>query len=368
MRRNGGPTRRWTGRLWSMNEVLRYLGRRLLFLPFAMLGVITLSFALVNLLPSDPAHAIAGADADRASVQVVRTQLGLDKPLSTRYVHYLDRLAHGDLGTSYFEQKPVGTAVWQRATSSLVLIVPSLLLGIAWGTFVGGTGAYFRRRWPDRVSRLLISSSQAVPDFLLGVLLIYVFFFVLRVAPSPVGQLSITMTPPKHVTGAAVVDSLLAGRLDAFRDALGHAVLPVITLAAVVSAYFGRTVRSTLGDALGGPATEFARGCGLSERRVVLYAFRESRTPLITYIGIVFASLLGGAAIVETVFAWDGLGQWALKGVAGLDLPVIQAFVLVVGSASLLVYILLEAAVTLSDPRLSFSNRGQGELDRRSRS
>ncbi len=341
----------------TRRAALTFAARRLALLPFALFGIVTASFALVNLVPSNPARAIAGLQATPAQVAAVKHTLGLDKPLPTRYWDYLVHLVHGDLGTSYFGQDSVGGAIAHKITSSAVIVVPALIIGVVAGSAFGIVGAYYRRRWPDRATNGVVSLFQATPDFLVGLVLIYVVFFRLRWAPAPSGQISFTVNPPPNRTGAAVVDAVLAHQGAAFVDALAHLVLPVLSLAIVVAAYFARTVRATLADALAAPSTEYARSCGLSEARVLRYAFRQSRTPMITYVGVLFASLLGGGAIVETIFAWNGLGQWALGGVTGLDLTVIQGFVLVVGAASLVTYMFLEIAVVLLDPRLTFATR-----------
>src|SRR5579859_4975911 len=295
--------------------------RQLVTIPLAALGLYTLAFALVNLVPSDPARVIAGSNADQATLDAIRHSLGLDLPLGTRYLDALVALAHGDLGTSYFTHRPVWTEISERLPSSLELVVLTIVVAVIYGVALGGIAAYFEGRAPDRVVGFVVAVSQSIPDFLIGVILIFVFFFLLRVAPAPVGQLAILDRPPPHVTGAALVDAVLSGQLDVAGSALAHAVLPVITLALFLGALFAKTTRANLREALRGPAAEFARGCGLSEWRVFWWAFKQSRTPLFTYIGLTFAILIGGEAIVEVLFAWNGLGQWALGEIVNLDVP-----------------------------------------------
>lgn len=332
---------------------VRLVLSRLLFLVAALFGVVTLSFLLVSVTPGDPAETIAGPIAGPEQVAAVRAELGLDKPLGERYVDYMGGLLQGDLGTSYYSKQSVTSEIADKLPPTLLLIALSIVLAALIGIAVGTTGAYFKGRWPDKVTRLGTGVFQAVPDFLLGLLLIYFMFFVLGVAPSPTGQLGITDLPPPKVTGMVPVDALIAGDFAAFSSSMSHHLLPVLTLGLVYAAYFAKTARSTVGKALNSQQAQFARALGLPERTVVRYAFVESRTTIVTYAGVIFATLFGGEAIVERIFAWDGLGQWALQGILRLDVPVVQGMVLVAGSITLVTYTLLDIIVGLIDPRIS---------------
>jgi ABC-type dipeptide/oligopeptide/nickel transport system permease component len=326
---------------------------RLLFLVAALFGVVTLSFLLVSVTPGDPAETIAGPLAGDDQVAAVRADLGLDQPLGQRYLDYMSGVLHGDLGISYYSKQPVTSEIADKLPPTLLLIALSILFAALLGVAVGMIGAYFRGRWPDKVTRLGTGVFQAVPDFLLGLLLIYFMFFVLGVAPSPTGQLGITDVPPPKVTGMIPVDALIAGDFATFSSSMSHHLLPVLTLGLVYAAYFAKTARSTVGKALNSQQTQFARALGLPERTVVRYAFVESRTTIVTYAGVIFATLLGGEAIVERIFAWDGLGQWALQGILRLDVPVVQGMVLVAGAITLVTYTVLDIIVGLLDPRIS---------------
>jgi peptide/nickel transport system permease protein len=194
---------------------------------------------------------------------------------------------------------------------------------------------------------------QSVPDFFLGLILIYVVFFLLGLAPSPSGRLDIVETPPPDRTGFLLIDSVVAGQWSTLRSVVAHLFLPVVTLGLVYAAYFAKTARSTVGKALGSQQVQFARAMGLPERTVVRYAFVEARTTLVTYSAVLFAALFGGETIVERIFAWGGLGTWALDGILKLDLPVVQGMVLVAGLITLVTYTALDIAVGLLDPRIS---------------
>lgn len=298
--------------------------------------------------------AIAGGFATDERVAEIEEELGLDQPLLTRYTNYLGDLSNGDLGESFYTRRSVREEILERLPNSIELIVPALALAALLGLALGSVSAYFRQRMPERVMRLVITATQSVPDFLLALLLIYVVFFVLGWAPSPVGRLGIVENPPEPITNFLIVDSVLRGQWAILGSLMYHLMLPVLALGVVYSAYFAKTSRTALTSSLGSQQVEFARACGLPERQVFWYAFLAVRTPLLTYGAILLGSLLGGAAIVETIFSWRGLGQWALDAMLKLDLPAIQGFVLVVGLLTLLIYLLLDLVVLILDPRVSY--------------
>lgn len=337
-----------------MNRLFIFAGKRLLFVPVAVLLVVTLSFALVTLVPSDPALEIAGDLATEEQLQEIRSRLGLTDPIPERYVDYLNGLAHGDLGKSFYSGRPVIDDIKTFLPHTLELVIPSILLAVALGAAWGAFGAYFKGRVPDKVARVFISIVQSVPDFLLSLLLIYLVFFLLRWAPAPVGRLDLFDSVPESRTGFLFLDSVISGEWGVFRSAVLHSMLPILTLGIIYSAYFAKTARSALASAFGSYQVEFARACGLPERKVLAYAFRQAGTPLMTYAGILFAGLAGGAAIVETVFAWGGLGQWAIRAILKLDIPAIQGFILTVALLTLLIFLLLDLLVVLFDPRISY--------------
>jgi peptide/nickel transport system permease protein len=224
-------------------------------------------------------------------------------------------------------------------------------MGLVLGLAVGSLGAYFRRRWADRFVGAWITTSQAIPEFVIGLLLIYVFFFALGVAPAPIGMLDSTAVRPEPITGSEPLDALLTGEWATLANIGAHAVLPIVTIGVFLATYFAKTARSGLAQSLRSPQVEFARACGLRERTVFRYALTAVRTSLLTYIVILFGASLGGAAIVEILFAWPGVGGWSLQGVIKGDVPVIQGFVLIMGVATLLAYVALDVIVVLLDPR-----------------
>jgi ABC-type dipeptide/oligopeptide/nickel transport system permease component len=205
--------------------------------------------------------------------------------------------------------------------------------------------------------RISGSVVQAMPEFLLGLLLLYVLFFRLRLLPAPTGQIGIAYVTPPYHTGLLLIDSLIAGQWSTFSDVIAHLVLPVLTIALPLAAVLTRITRSVVGQALAAPHIDYGRSIGLSERRLIRYALIDSRTSLMTFCATVFAGLVGGDAIVETVFNWNGVGQWAITAMTNLDVPQIQGFVLFSGMVTLLVYIALDVAAVSLDPRINLDRR-----------
>lgn len=337
-----------------MSPTAKFFIKRVLFLPVAMLVIISLAVVVVAVLPGDPARVIGGPLANAEQIAQINADLGLKDPLPQRYLAYMTGLAKGDLGTSYYSRQPVVMEILRRLPATLELVVMAMVVALLLGVTMGGLGAYFRSRLPDRLTKGIVTLAQSIPDFFLGLLLIYVFFFLLGWAPSPTGRLGFVDTPPPTVTHFLLVDSVIAREWSTLGSALGHMVLPVVTLGFVYSAYFAKTARNAIGKALRSPQVEFARAMGLPERQVLRYALVEARTPILTYGGILTAALIGGAAIVEIVFTWNGLGQWALDAILRLDVPAIQGFVIAAGFFTLLVFTLLDILVAFLDPRVSY--------------
>jgi ABC-type dipeptide/oligopeptide/nickel transport system permease component len=338
-----------------MSSFSAYTLRRLALLPIGIFIVVSLSFGLVSIVPGDPARAIAGGLASEETLAGIRAELGLDQPFLTRYATYVSDLVRFDLGRSFVTERPVRTEIWERLGDSIELIVMSLLLATALGLVLGGVGAYFRGRPVDKGTRFLTSALQSIPDFFLGIVLIYFLFFILDWTPAPVGRIGLVEVRPPVVTGGLLTDALIARDWAVFWSGVRHSIMPVLALGLFYSAYFAKTTRAVLGTAFASRQVEFARACGLPPRTIWMYALRDARTPIMTYGAILFAVLIGGAAIVEIVFAWGGVGQWAVERILALDIPAIQGFVLFAGVITLLTYVLLDILVARLDPRISYA-------------
>jgi peptide/nickel transport system permease protein len=333
----------------------RYVVRRLAFVPLALFGTVTASFLIMNLLPGDVARMLAGDYSTPEAIAQLRERLGLDRPLLTRYVDYLGGLVHGDLGRSYTSDQSVSSDLLARLPATLEIVLPSLLLAVGIGVAAGVAGAYYADRWPDGATRSVVSFFQAAPDYVVGLFLTYLLFFRLHVLPAPVGRLGLGEQPPPHVTGSYVVDSVVAGQWTTLGHALAHLVLPVVTLTVAIAAALARVTRGAVEPALASEYVRFGRASGLRERTLVLYALRDARAPLLAYSAIILAGVLGGVAILELIFNWPGIGQWALNGVLAHDIPVVLGYVIFAGAATLCVYLALDLLIARFDPRVTLA-------------
>ncbi|WP_319496021.1 ABC transporter permease [uncultured Cohaesibacter sp.] len=328
------------------------VARRLLFIPLALFGVITISFLLVSLMPGDPALSILGTTASAQEVADLRSKLGLDLPMPSRYGTYVLQVLSGDLGNSFFTGQPILGEIVKYMPASIELVVMALIVAFFLGVPLGAIAAYYRGRGADRVVRTGMAGLQAVPEFLAGLLLIFFFFYLLKLAPAPTGRLGIIDLPPPSRTGFLLVDSILAGNWKILGTALQRSFLPVATLALTAIPMFAKVTRTTTSAALASKQVAFARACGLPEWRVLYYALLQARTAVLTYTAMLFGAMVGGSAIVETLFSWQGLGQWGLDAIIKLDIPAIQGFVIAMGLFTLLVYLVLDLVVVMLDPRI----------------
>jgi ABC-type dipeptide/oligopeptide/nickel transport system permease component len=326
--------------------------KRLAVVPGSLLLVVIVSFLLVALIPQSTARAIAGQGATNADVASINRRLGLNQPILTQLGHYLTRLAHGNLGTSYYYDKPVLSNMLSHVPATIELILPALVLGTLLGVGLGTLGAYRAGRAADRAVRIGGSILQATPEFLLGLLLLYLLFFRLHLLPAPTGQISIAYVNPPHHTGLLAVDAIIAGQWSTLGNVCEHLVLPVLTIALPLAAVLTRITRAVVGQALASDHVAYGRSVGLKERRLIRYALIDARTPLMTFCATIFAGLVGGDVIVEDIFNWNGVGAWALTAITNLDIPSIQGFVLFSGMVTLLVYIALDVISVSLDPRI----------------
>ncbi|GLS44257.1 peptide/nickel transport system permease protein [Methylobacterium brachythecii] len=317
-----------------------------------MFGVMFATFFLIRLLPGDPALLLLGNMATPEAIVSLRERLGLNDSIWVQFVRYLDNVAHGDLGTSIFTSNPVLQDLLERAPATLELICWAMLATVIIGVAVAVTAVVRRGGAVDRASRIYGLAAGAIPDFWVALLLIYFLFYLLGVAPAPFGRIDALLPPPNRITGFYIIDSLLTGNWDAFISSAGRLVLPVLTLTIVNAGALMKLTRTVFGDVYRSDFIRHARASGLPESVIVRSALRNSLPPIITLVGFLFGFLLGAAVLVETLFAWGGLGQYAVQAVVNSDYPALQGFVLVAAAFILLVYMTVDILYEFADPRI----------------
>ena len=280
-------------------------------------GVIVVTFLLTRALPGDPAAYFAGVAATQQAVEEIRHLMGFDRSLPVQFLDYLQLLAHGDLGTSLSTGQPVLSELITRLPASAELTLCALVLSVAIALPLGIAAAMRPGSWIDHVCRIVTTAGVSLPIFFTGLLLVYVFYYLLGIAPAPLGRLDAFTSPPPHWSGFYLIDSLIAGDLGTFRAALAQLILPTATMAIFSLAPLARITRASMLAALGSEFIRTARASGLARGRIVyIYAFRNAVLPVITTLGMVFSFLLGANVLVEKVFAWPGIGSYAIEALS----------------------------------------------------
>jgi len=336
--------------------MLGMITRRLLAAIPSLVGVVLLTFLLTRMLPGDPAAYFAGPAATPESIEEVRRQLGLDRSQVEQFVVYIQQLVQGDFGKSLTSGQPVLSDLVNRLPASLELTLCALALAAFIGIGLGIGAAIRPRGIVDRLCSLVSTLGQAVPTFFLGLLLVFVFYYLLGWAPAPLGRLDFIYSSPHEVTGFWLIDTLLGGDLDAFLGVMRQLVLPVITLALFGIGPIARMTRASMIEALGGDPVRMARAAGLSSQKVLwTYGFRAVVVPILNTVGMVFSFLLGANVLVEKVFGWPGIGAYAIESVLASDFAPIQGFVLLMAALYVVVNLLIDIVAMLLDPRVAFN-------------
>jgi ABC-type dipeptide/oligopeptide/nickel transport system permease component len=331
--------------------LLRYIARRIPYVIPQLFGIILVSFFMVKLIPGDPAVMMLGPTASQQSLTALRDKMGLTKPLWQQFGYYIRDVVHGDLGTSWQTTRPVTEDLFQRFPATLELVTFGLLLAIAIGFPLGVAGARYRsgpiRKFADYYGLL----AGAMPDFWLALVLIYIFYTRLNWIAAPLGRIDIAILPPRTITGSLVIDSLLAGDLDALRSSFGHLILPVVTLGIISAGPILKMTQTMVARALSSEFIQYAEMCGLPRRVVMRQAVRAALPSIVTIISVLYGFLIGGAVLVEIVFSWGGAGQYAVQGVLNADVNPVLGFVLFSAVLSLIIYLIVDLIYFALDPR-----------------
>jgi len=290
-----------------------------------LFGVATLVFALIHLVPGDPAVAMLGDSASASDIAELHAKLGLDQPLVTQYVRFLTRLSHGDLGTSFRYGTPVAAEIGQRLGRTAELAVAAMVIAIALAIPLGVAAALYRDRALDRAAMAVSLAGISMPNFWLGPLLAIVFAVRLGWLP---------------VSGTGSWRNL---------------VLPAVTLGAALAAILARMTRVSLVEELRELYVLAARARGLSMRRaVVAHAFRNSLIPVVTIVGLQFGSVLTGTIITETIFAWPGVGRLLIQAITFRDYPLVQGCILFISVTYVVMNLFVDLAYAWLDPRIRY--------------
>ncbi|MFT4172521.1 MAG: ABC transporter permease [Rhodocyclaceae bacterium] len=339
------------------NAVLRH-GRRVAgFVGSALTTLfllVLLTFVIGRLLPVDPVLAVVGPDADHATYERVRHSLGLDQPVLHQFGVFLQRLLHGDFGTTLLTGRQVVDDIVRVFPATIELATVTIMLGATVGVSLGIFAAVNRGRWGDHAVRLIALMGHSVPIFWTGLMGLIIFYAKLDWVGGSgrVDTFYLDIVP--RVTGLLLVDSLLAGDMDVFRSAVNHIVLPACVLAYASVAYISRMSRSFMLEQLRQEYVIAARAKGVPQRDVIWrHAFKNIRVQLITTIALSYGGMLEGAVLIETVFSWPGFGQYMTNALVIGDMNVVVACTLLIGCIFICLNLMSDVLYRVFDPRIS---------------
>ena len=302
--------------------MIAYLARRFFASALILIGVTMVTFALAFLMPADPVRQIAGRNATPETVESIRHQLGLDRPVPEQYATYLGHLAEGDLGHSYIQKTDVGQLIMSRLPATLLLMLGAIFFELAIGIPLGILAAA-RRGKADRAIMILAFAGVSTPQFVVGLVLLYLLAYLAGWFP-------------------------MSGY-----GGLGHLILPALTLGIGGGGWYARILRSSLVEVLRQDYIRTARAKGLTERAVVIvHALRNALLPVVAMVGLDIGTFMGGAVVVESVYGWPGIGQLAWQAIQRLDIPIIMGVTLVAAIAIVIGNLIADLVTPLIDPRI----------------
>ena len=316
-----------------------------------LIGIVFVTFMLIRIGGLDPVGQLAGPTATAEEFDMIRSELGLDQPLWKQFGVYLSNVLQGDLGESWLSNRPVLDDLLARTPVSLELLLWGVGLGALIGIPVGLRAAFKPDGWFDQVSRFLSLFGFSIPTYWLGLVMLFVFFYLLRWAPPGIGRISLMVSSPDTITGVYSIDALLTGNWEAFRSAVAHLVLPVTCMAIISAAPIIKHTRAIALEVLSSDIVRYANASGLPPGDVRRIVLRNSATPVLTFVGTELTGLVGTMSLIEYVFAWGGVGQYGLNAIVRGDFTAVQAYVMMLAFFSVIVFLVIDLVVYLIEPR-----------------
>ena len=335
-------------------DKFKFIGKRLIYLVIMLFGVATLVFILTKLIPGDPVTANLSQRAlnDPQIIAAYKAKHGLDQPVIVQYVLYLKNLLQFDLGTSIRTNNPVLSELARCYPATIELALFSIILATVFGILFGIISAVKPNSIIDQIVRAISVTGVSIPSFWFALLVLFFFYYKLKIAPGP-GRLSNMFSAPANVTGFYVLDSLIEGDIPKALDAFKHLILPGCVLAAFTMGLITRTTRSNLLDVLSTDYIRTAKAKGLSKAALIFkHALGNALIPVLTVIGLGLGNLLGGMVLVETIFNWPGVGQFAYASVMSADYPSIIGVAILIALNYMVINTVVDILYGVIDPRV----------------
>ena len=319
-----------------------------------LLGVSLVVFLIMRVFSPDPAPVVLGEHASKQAMQAWRDAHGLNEPIWLQFVDFLKNAVTGNFGTSYYTNQPVSSEIMSRFPATVELAICAIIFASVFGVLLGVVAAVHKNTFADYASTLVALAGISMPIFWLGILLILLFTGTLHWLPST-GRID-PMLQPVGGSGLYLWDTLTSGDFEAFGNAVQHLLMPTLALSLYSMAIITRMTRSSMLDTLNQDYIRTARAKGITRKRVIRHhALRNAMIPITTVIGLQFGSLLGGAVLTETVFAWPGIGSYTVQCIQKSDFPVVQAVVLIIATIYVVINLIVDLIYAFLDPRIKYS-------------
>ncbi|MBT5267206.1 MAG: ABC transporter permease [Rhodospirillaceae bacterium] len=329
----------------------RFFLRRMMMVIPLLVGIVFGTFMLIRVGGLDPVGLLAGPTATAEEFDIIRAELGLDQPLWAQFGIYIGNVLQGDLGESWLSTRPVLDDMLDRVPVTLELLLWGVGIGAIIGIPIGLKAAFKPDGTFDHVSRFFSLFGFSIPTYWLGLMMLFVFFYLLRWAPPGIGRIGLMVSQPPEVTGTYLMDSLIAGDWTAFRSALSHLILPVTCIAVIAAAPIIKHTRAIAIEVISSDAVRYAKASGLPTLTVRRMVLRNAATPVLTFVGTELTGLVGTTSLIEYVFAWGGLGQYGLNAIINGDFTAVQGYVLFLALFSIFVFLIIDFVVFLIEPR-----------------
>jgi peptide/nickel transport system permease protein len=337
-------------------KLATYILQRLLLLIIVVWGVVTMVFVISRVLPGNPAEMlVADWIQDVRVIREYEIKMGLDKPIYQQYFIYLGQILQGDLGIAWHTSQPVLRDFMVRLPATVELALASMIFSLVISIPIGVYSATKRGGIVDQFGRFLSLIGVSVPSFFLALLLVFIFFYYLHWAPAPLGRIGINIGPPQNITGFYILDSILTFNLPALIESVRYMMLPMLCMSTANMAVMTRMSRSSMLEVLRSDYITTAREKGLSEKDITWkHAFRNALMPISTLWGLELGSLIGGSVLVETIFAWPGMGKYVTDSILFLDYAPVEGFVLLSALIYCVSNLIIDILYFMLDPRIRY--------------
>lgn len=337
---------------YKFKKTLKFIGRRLLFLLPQLIGVTIIVFLLVRLIPGNPAYILLGQGASEEAVAALSERMGLNLPIWKQYFIFIKNLLSGDMGTSWFTSNPVSVDIAKRLPATLELISYSMIFIILIALSIAKATAIRGNKVVNKIVRGYGFLSGAFPDFWLCLVIVFFLYTILHIIPAPIGRLDLIYIAPKKVTGFYTIDALLEGDWAKFGNAWAHLFAPILSLVICNAGPIMKMAQSTMLRTQKEEYVKFSKDNGLSDKKVESMIFRNSLPPVLTLMGYIYIFMLGSSVLVENIFSWGGMGQYAVQSITHSDYAPMQMIVLLTALISFIVYLILDIIYYSIDPRV----------------